>query len=482
MAWFGRTARLVVSVAMLAALMAPAPLASAQATNTPQNLFAELQKASDSERGKKRLEMVKAAQMATPEVAAQIRDKLIQTVNDRAKSSDKSLVDHCAIALGELKAQEATPALLAALDSPDTPLAYHAAQALGRIWEGKGGQKPQVQDVTQALLASLYGARPGNWSYAPGLALVRIHSIQNVQAMEALSPQELLKEIDKWVAAHADTLPPPIEQSWQLLLRRIVVAQDPGLRDNLIQTMLQKRELGPVFSILRMQTDQNVPEETRRALADALGQLSGLPFPPQGQEKQDIKAAARLWQESWLDKLKQVNDHKYIDYTLSQMDRALRAYRDEPSENTSELIKGLYLALLHQLPGPQAIPPTASEQASKMLKPPLALKEKIANTIHVLQDEGASGFDKAESLKAVEEVMKEEHADEVGALFLDQFARIAAHEQNTMLTVRLGNILLSISKVPVKLGGETLEERQKALKDWVAIVKKEKDITIDLGL
>ena len=40
---------------------------------------------------------------------------------------------HAALALGELRAQEATPDLVATLEDPDENVRFHAIEALGRI-------------------------------------------------------------------------------------------------------------------------------------------------------------------------------------------------------------------------------------------------------------------------------------------------------------------------------------------------------------
>ena len=56
-------------------------------------------------------------------------EPLVQLLSDRAAN----LRMHAALALGELKAQEATPELVSTLDDPDENVRFHAIEALGRI-------------------------------------------------------------------------------------------------------------------------------------------------------------------------------------------------------------------------------------------------------------------------------------------------------------------------------------------------------------
>lgn len=56
-------------------------------------------------------------------------EPLVQLLNDKAAN----LRMHAALALGELRAQEATPDLVTSLDDPDENVRFHAIEALGRI-------------------------------------------------------------------------------------------------------------------------------------------------------------------------------------------------------------------------------------------------------------------------------------------------------------------------------------------------------------
>ncbi|MHC4789143.1 MAG: hypothetical protein ACYS8K_08095, partial [Planctomycetota bacterium] len=168
MALYRKPARL----ALIVALCLLSRVALGQGTASPEEVRAALnalRAAPSDEVVQKRAAVVQMGELAI--------EPLVEAVQQRQGIADDIFVGQCIIALGELKAREATQALIDALESNDLQIAYLAASALGTIWEGKGATDEGARQVNGALLALMHSDVPPATFYGPGLALIKVNSI-----------------------------------------------------------------------------------------------------------------------------------------------------------------------------------------------------------------------------------------------------------------------------------------------------------------
>lgn len=427
-----------------------------------QRALDELERASRHERTEKMTSLVEIGQVAV--------SPLIAVVEGHQDAEDANYTGHCILALGELKARESTDALIDVLDSASLSLAYWSAMALGEIWEDQTGADAQVKRVNAALLALLYSDLPPVMTYGPGLALISINRIPVVRPTSKTSEQ-LLAEIDRWLAANADSLPPAEEQPWQLNLRTALTTQDAATQQDAIQALRQKRELGPVKPILDvMAGERSVPASVRDELAKLLGELTGVTFPPELAEDAPTPAAqVEAWRVLWFKELRQRSEPKYINYCWSELENALRRYATGPSEVAANKIKYFRAALIYQLPDPEAIPASATPNAKTLLSAPLEIKKKIGDAVAALES-GLPPYERASQLSVIEEQLEVKYGQDVGGLFPETLARLAYDEDNLRVAAQIGKVLTKISGVPCNLDHPQREARLARLDEWTKTV------------
>ncbi len=441
--------------------------------------LAALEEAPDHERGAKRQDLIEAVKTAPDEVASNLVQQLIARVENRRELEDKNLVGQCILALGSLRENEATDVLLDALEARNMQIAYQAAIALGQIWEGKGLGDAQAREVTVELLTVLYSPLPPLTAYGPGLALCRINGIQDVDTADGLPPGQLLSTIDQWVLANRDRLPAAGNAPWQLLLRTVLASQNQAARQEALQALLQQRSLGPVDPILDALQEGSVPQNLQNSLTDLLSRVTGVSYPPAGlQEDQDPVAA---WRKQWYARLKTDTGEKYTRYAWNALERTLTDYLAEPTEAKAEQIKELRSVILYQLPGADTIPDDASPTALSLLEEPLKSKRIVASAVGALQDPQSSEFQKDQNLTAIEQETSKPHGQEVGEQFLEPLARLAYEEGNFRFAERLGNILWTISGIPLQLDDRDQQVRRQRLQAWRDALRKKHGIALDFG-
>jgi len=422
-----------------------------------------LEKAPRYERTEKRGELVEAGQVAiTP---------LGDVVKGHGEAEDANYVGHCILALGELKAREATDVLIDALGSSNMQLAYWSANALGQIWEGLGASEPQARQVNAALLAVLYSDMPDTFAYGPGLALIKINNIGATRP-ESMGPEELRSVVDAWLASNMGSLPPADQQPWQLNLRAVLTSQDDATRQNALQALRQKRELGPVKPMLEVLGDeQSGSAPVRQALGQLLGELTGVPFPPVVQDSPaDAASQVQAWRMQWFVELTKHTEPKYVAYCWRQLENSVREYAADPGETTARPIAYYRAALLHQVPDAEAIPATASPKAKELLTDPLETKKKIVDAVTGLEGNPAA-YEKKPLLDVIEEELRDEektkYARDVAAMFLPRLARLAREERNADVADTYGDLLSMISRIPPGLDHPQLDVRQARLDQWL---------------
>jgi len=334
----------LVAACLVSAFLCSTILAqTAETTKSPRELLEDMRKAPSYERPE-----VRQALVAADGEAASL---LVAELEKGDQTADANFIANCIIALGDLKAQQATDALLAALESPNMQIAYLAAKALGNIWEGQGSADPTVKRVNAALLALLYSDIPPVGVYGPGLALVRINNIA-VRRPENLTPEELVSNIETWANGNSDALPPVDQQPWQLNLHTVLTTRDAAVRQAAFQALRQKRALEAIEPALEALAG-NADADVRNALGSLLTELTGVPFPPQGQSASDPAEEVAQWRELWLNELKQRTEQRFIDLAWSELDKKLRLYYDSPSDEAAKAVRDYRNVLIFQLSGPE---------------------------------------------------------------------------------------------------------------------------------
>jgi HEAT repeat protein len=435
-----------------------------EATVSVESALQQLRDAPNVERSQKRAALVALGQNAVAPLIAQVK-QLYGTENT-------SLLINCIRALGELKAQEATAPLMEVLNGSDVRLVYFAAEALGRIWEGKGADTPQGKQLNAALLAVLYSGLGPELVFAPGIALVRVNSIP-LQRAESLSAEELLSGIDAWVNGNSNAVPPVADQPWQLLLRTILTSRDAATRASATQALVQKRDLSPVEMILDALAAQQQPsDQVRQELAGLLNQLTGEPFPVEAASSPATPAAqVEAWRARWLARLKKETQPAALTLAWNELERSLRKYYvEKPTGEAAAVVVDYRNVVVHQLSDPSGMPASASPKAKELLTPALESKKRIAEAVASLEGT-PSGLTKQVELGAIWEEARKPHSQQVCIQFLGRLVRLARAEAEDTVVVQMGNLLGLISGVPCTLDGRTVEERSKQLDEWINTIR-----------
>lgn len=455
---------------------------AAQQAVAAGELLRPIREAANYERGEEREGLVSQIREADPAEAGRMLREVIAEVENRHETDDVNFVMHCIIALGEIGDVDATEALLDAAQDQNLRIAYRAAMALGRIWEEEGLRSPEAVRVNVDLLAHFYSPLPDAFAYGPGIALSVINGLMSAEEAGRRGPEQLRSDVDDWVQANRNDLPPLLEWPWQLLFRRVLVSEDAAERQEAIEALLQQRALGPVEQILDAIRRQQLPEQELEALADLLGQVTGVPYPPPDYVNNTVEDAIEEWRERWMDRLKTRTDQKYLDYAWKELELALRRYEVQPSDADAQRVAALRSVLVQQLPGPDAIPAHASPEARTLLTDPLQSKQVIAAAVQVLQDEEATDFDRASALEDIEAEVRRRHGPVVGEQFLQPLANVAAAETNLMFATRLGNILWAISGIPLQLEDPSQQVRDRRLQDWAEALEAREGIALELTI
>ena len=397
-------------------------------------------------------------------------DALIAEVEGHQQTEDASYVGWCMLALAELKAERATDALIGVLGSSNMQLVYQAASVLGTVWEGKRGTDEKAKQVNAALLGSLYSDAPSAAYLGPALSLVKVNGIP-VSRPESMKADDLSAEIDRWMAANPAALPAVDQRPWQLNLRMARTSSDPAVQQSAIQAIRQKRELGPVEAILdALAEEASLPDAVRTELAGLLGELTGVPFPPQGADGPADEQILR-WKRLWVQVLKAKTDRKHMAYAWRELESSLRRYDDSPSEATAKQVRDFRAVVIYQLPDPDAIPGGASARAKKLLSKPLEIKKRISAAMTALERQ-AMASEKLSQLKIIDAQVSQEGGQEIGVLFLGGLAALAGPEVNQPVLRQIGDLLSTISGIPCDVSSIRPEKRRSDLEKWAETVRK----------
>jgi hypothetical protein len=420
-----------------------------------------------------------SAREAVVELGAPAVDGLVAEVEQRERIADENYVGHCILALGALEAEDATDVLLDVLASNDLLLVFNASTALADIWEGKGTAQ-EVPKVNAALLSVLLREVPAATFYGPALALIRINAIE-VSRPRGMEPQELRTNVLDWADQNPDALPPIAERPWRLNVHYLSNANDPQLARQIIEGLREQGRLDPVSSIVSLLASDGVSQEVRPDLEDLLGELTGVPFPPEGVEETAPAAQkAAAWQWQWLAKLQNQDEQRYVDYAWARLEESLRSYSSGPSEEGADEVKFYRSAVLHQLSGPGDVPAGASRKAGELLRKPLELKKRVATAVEFLEREPPpTDFEKSARMNAIAEAVGTPQGREVGLMFLDRLAKLAYRETNVNVAQRMGRVLSQVSGVPCDLESISRPRRRENLQKWAQTVAQ-RGIAIEL--
>ena len=432
-------------------------------TGDVQAALDQIRQAPPYERSQLRADLVKLGAEAVGPLAAEVRK--------HRQSEEVNYIGHCILALQELKAPAATDALVDVLDSTNLQLLYQASAALGQIWQGKGGADPAALKVNAALLAALNSEISLVALYGPALALVEINGIP-IERPQSVEPADLKEQVSAWFAQNADRLPPIEQLPWQVNLRTVLTTQDASVRQAAVQALIRKRELGPVEPILdALAQQESAPAAAGDDLANVLGQLTGLAFPPTGTQQSAKAEQVAQWRKLWYAALQKETDQRHRDYAWKQLEIKLRRYLQKPGESTIQPLKEFRAVLLHQLPDPDAIPPGASPKAKELLGEPLQIKATMTKSMEVLEGR-PNPAQKASELNTVLQALRKPQGAELGRQFLGRLLRLARLETNVTVASQFGLALWQISDIPCELGLNSPAERTAALNEWSATAKK----------
>jgi hypothetical protein len=431
-------------------------------TDTAQAALEALKSAPSQDRPAKRAALVALGSAAV--------DPLVAVVTKHREASDTNCIGHCLIALGELKAEEATSALMDVLQSHYMQFAYEAASALGSIWQGKGSSGEQAKLVNAALLGMLHSDVPDAALYGPGLALVKINDIP-IQRPEGKTEQELAQAVDDWFAQNPDALPSPDKRPWQLNLLTVLNSDDYGVRQVALDALRQSGQLGPVEPMLSVLAEEgSATEAAREELAGLLGELTGIPFPPPSENPEADPVVA--WRWLWFAALSKETDERHVAYAWGQLEASLRGYFEDPNDDAAGPVKFFRAVLIYQLADPSAIPAGATPRARDLLSKPLGIKKRLADAVAVLESK-PGGFEKATQLDIIQtEIGRSKAAREVGLLFLSRLSGLAREEADAQAAKQMGAILSKLSGIPCDLERSTLEKRREVLDKWEETVRR----------
>ncbi len=390
------------------------------------------------------------------------------------QAEDKSYIGLCVVALGELKSESPTDDLVKVLLGTDQRLSYLAAQALGSIWEGKGPGEPKAKLVNAALMGAIYARAVSTYTMGPSLAFVKVNSIplprtvggRRVLTFKGLDPQEIITIAEGWLTANPGALADVDQQPWGLNLHMALAGTDAAARSSAIQALRRKRELAPVELLLAALAAE---DETSSDLADLLGDLTGIPFPPVTADAATLTAQelADYWKRQWLADLSGRTDQKRLDYALSELENALLGLHDNPSDAVAAKVSDYRMVVLRQFPDADAIPGGASAGVKDLLDEPLEIKQEIDAALGDLEGGKLRDYKKRTLLQLIEQKTKDELGREVGLLFLGRLAEIARTEPTQGVASKIGEVLSHISGIPCQLNSNRPETRLARLEQWI---------------
>jgi hypothetical protein len=372
--------------------------------------------------------------------------------------------------LGELKAERATDALIDALSSVNLEVAYAACSALGTIWEGRGGSDEGTQRVNAALLALLHSDVPPATLYGPSLALLKVNDIP-LKRPTGKTPEDLSAEVVTWISGNAP-LPPAAEQPWPLNLHTVLASDDESSRQEAAQALRQKRLLEPVEGILAaLASGQELPGSAGDLLAQLLGELTGIPYPPEGADSGlDDRQLAAYWKSLWFEKLRKQTEERYVTYAWGELENSLRQYGSAPNQERADQVKFFRGVLIYQLPNRSALPQGASRKARSLLAKALSVKKDLDDAVGAIEQQPGS-WDKLTQLSTIGDEVADATGQEIGVLFLGRLAQLAWNEIDQNVARRMGRVLTKISEIPIDLDRTKLETRHRNLRTWAEAVR-----------
>jgi hypothetical protein len=397
-------------------------------------------------------------------------DGLIGEARKFRQTADANFIAHCILALGELKAERATEALIDALSSVNLEVAYAACSALGTIWEGRGGSDEGTQRVNAALLALLHSDVPPATLYGPSLALLKVNEIP-LKRPTGKTPEDLGAEVVTWISGNAP-LPSAAEQPWPLNLHTVLASADESSRQEAAQALRQKRLLEPVEGILAaLASGQELPGSAGDLLAQLLGELTGIPYPPEGADSGlNDRQLVGYWKPLWFEKLRRQTEERYVTYAWGELENSLRQYGAAPSQERADQVKFFRGVLIYQLPDRRALPKGASRKARSLLAKALSVKKSLDDAVRAIEQQPGS-WDKLTQLSTIGDEVADATGQEIGVLFLGRLAELAWNEIDQNVARRMGRVLTKISEIPVDLDRTKLETRHRNLRTWAEAVR-----------
>lgn len=456
----------LVTVLLGCAALAGVAIGQEAEENPNAALLTELREAPAYKRSKVRRKIVSRG----PEII----EDLVAVIERWPESPEDALVtSQCILALGEIGDAKATPVLLKQLEQNNLVLAYHAAVALGNIWDGKGrDQTDNVKALNARLLAAMHCGRPLSTLRGSGLALARIN-VPNLEFgrfnnTKSAGPLELRQKLDEWFAKHPDRLPPLAEQPWSLQLHAAMGASDPELRGRAATMLLESKTQELVDLILENLADKTTDQAIRDELGSLLSKLTSIAYPPQVEPEED---PASKWRELWFEALKGRKGDNYVAYSWNALERYLHDYYETHDEKVAERITELRVVLMHQLAAPDSIPETASGDARELLKAPLESKQHIAEAVEILQQKTGE-LEKTAAQQRINRQLHKAWGNEMGKQFLQEFVDLASAEEDEVLARPYGDFLGTITDIPCQLRADSQAQRREALKRWVEAARK----------
>ena len=427
--------------------------------NEVQTALQELRDTPSYERTEKRRDLVQLGQQAV--------QPLIQEVGRYKETQDANYIANCILALAEIGDTVATDALLQALDSQDKQVVYQAAVALGNIWEEQQNTSAQIKTVNARLLGLFYSAYPGMEALGAAIGLVKINAL-NFRPQDMALADELRNNVEQWWKTNNQALPAIDAQPWPLLLQRVIANQD----DNARQALISRKPLDAIDNLTKHLSRPNseISQSQWQQLGNILTQITGVPFPPNGNTQGNRQQMVDRWRQKWFLTLRQRDDQQHLTYAWKKLEEKARQIRMDPSEALTGQIQTYRDILLTQMDGPDDIPADASDEVVRLLEEPLELKEQIAAAMSELS-QTTPDYEKIEKLHRIQDAVRERAGRKVAGQFLGEITELARNEQNQDVLTLLSNIMGRISGIPCDLGSEGVNPSQ-AINQWADLLEQ----------
>jgi hypothetical protein len=333
----------------------------------------------------------------------------------------------------------------------------------------------QLKDLNGLLLSKVYGLTPDPLTRQSVVTLVFVNNIDDdlrPNEVPLRTTEELIAQTSQWFEQNANRLPLLVKRPWELHLHTMITSQDQDARTAAFESMRNLRPFEAVDLILALlENPEDMDQGVRDRLAQLLGLIAGINYPPETEEDQSPVSA---WRDLWFQKLREdvltgAKLNEAINYLWSALERTLYAYNTDPNQAAADRIKEFRIALMHRLGRPQDIPATATDGARSLMLRPLSSKLAVAQGLAEFR---ARTQQRDVPLADVAAHLQQPYGRHIGVQFLQEIVNLAFIEEDEIIAFELGGLLRAITQVPVTLSVEDINERRDALTAWVEKVQE----------